>query len=319
MNKALKLVLMYLFFFIVLLIAGTFLNFFYLNLLNLVIGSKSSVNYVDSLILSFLYASSVLVLVMGPVIIYYRIRHISGIPQLISFILLSVVAWNLLLPSIFKLKNLYIQKYPHSENEKIITKDYFRTSDEKIFYFTDDLSNENNNPVAIVINPNEKESVQIERIENSPHYILYDNASPYSDLLIKNSFPSKLVNERYLSFSSIFIRGEQAFNKGFSYWLGFLSLALVICSVYGLSNFFEWRLMNTTLLLSSTFLILLFNLVYFFPIFLKFKIKYIQSKELFQFLSRFVDDPFLCVINVFTSFIFITIGIVNYFKNRKKI
>lgn len=318
MNKALKLVLMYLIFFLVLLTVGTALYFFYLNLLEFVIGIESSTSNIHKIITSFFYVTTVLVIIMEPVTIYYRIRHIGGLPQLISFILLSVVAWNLLLPSIFKLRDAYFKRYPQTTVEKVVTHGYFRNSNGEIYYLTDDLSEKNEYAVSVVIRPEEKESVLVEKILNSPDLSLYKDAEPYNDILIKNSFPTKLVNQNYLSFDSFLDRGEKAFNKGFTFWLGYLSLALVICSLYGVSNFFDWRLINTTVILSLTCIILTFNKVYFLPVFSVYKIRYIQSKEFFQFLGRFMDDPFLCLINVFSSLIFITIGIIKYIQNRKK-
>jgi hypothetical protein len=56
-----------------------------------------------------------------------------------------------------------------------------------------------------------------------------------------------------------------AYFGGLAHLLTLISFIILLCSVYGITNFFEWRLLNAVMLFITTALILCLNSLYFAP------------------------------------------------------
>ena len=111
---------------------------------------------------------------------------------------------------------------------------------------------------------------------------------------------------------------EIAFSKGWTFWLGFLSLGLLIASLYGTADLFRWRLLNSGFLMIMTFGILVVNTIYYYPFITSFRRQYINNKGFFIFLAKYIDDPLLVLVNVSVSLIFIIIGIIRFATRKKR-
>ena len=99
-----------------------------------------------------------------------------------------------------------------------------------------------------------------------------------------------------------------------------ISFVLVLCSVYGTTNFFEWRLLNAIMVFITTAFIFCFNSVYFTPQFDVIKNR-VMDNGFFRTFSGFVSEPILFLTNCLFSLIFIVSGIVRYAvrKHAKKV
>ena len=138
-----------------------------------------------------------------------------------------------------------------------------------------------------------------------------------SDILLKKAF-GESDKQAIISFSLIMEHAEIAFSKGWTFWLGFLSLGLLFASLYGAADLFRWRLLNSGFLMLMTFGIFAANTLYYHPVVTSFRRQYINNKGFFIFLGKYMDDPLLVLANVTLSLVFIIIGIVRFATRKKR-
>ena len=318
MKKALKLVLMY---FLVLLIgtaAGMFFYTIYLSVQGAVAGTAFSLFNKTDLLRALFYVLLCMLIFICPVMVYRRISNNGGIAHFITFILLSALTWALALPLLLKYESKVM--YNVKDSSKVLTGGYFRENQGKIYYFTSDY---NANPYSdtgtIIIDTAPEGEVTIENTKPSQDFILFRESAPYKDSLIKNTMDEQEVKYSIISFDLIKQCALQAFSKKWTFWLGFLSLGLVLASLYGAAGLFRWKLLNTSFMMFATFLILAANTLYFHPVFVSFRRQHIDPKRFFIFLSKYMDNPLLVLCNVFVSFVYLIIGIVCFATRKKRI
>jgi hypothetical protein len=319
MKKGLKLLLIYFVFLLVFLIVGTLLYGLYLNILNFVAGGESSKVSGIFIANAFFFISSASLVLLCPALAYYRTRHPYGFVQTLFYILACLLTWLLFFPVIKFTKEKVYQKYDLTVESKALSKNVFRSANGHIYYFLRDFYNDRENAEdtpGIVIDTSEDGQVETASITDSADFELYTEAAPYREILIKESFPSKGVS-RFLNFKLIIRRGELALDKGWTFYLGFLSLAFLLCSFYALTNFYKWKLISVAMLVVNTAAALIFNTVYFYPVFARI-IFNLTNNKMFIFLNHYVDEPLLCFINFLTGLVFIVIGIVHYAVSKGK-
>lgn len=315
MKKALNILSFYIFGFIFMLVAGTLIYLAYLNVLNYSAGLPVPSLGKEMFFKAFFYIGACSCIIFCPFVAVFRIRHKGGLPQLLMYILLSVVLWGILFPFFLGRANQtgFAGK---TVQQKTASAGYFRSADDQIFYFTKNLEEDGMAVNALVISPKNQDSIEIKEVQAKSDFVLFTQSEPYNDLFTKEVFADNRI-EKAFSFKMILIQATQALQGSWSFWLFFLSFALALVSVYGLSNFFEWKLLNSILVLTVSFLILLCNTLYFAPVFEVFKNNHLQN-GLFTSLSKAMNNPPLVLINLLFSFISIVTGIVIYFikKNR---
>ena len=316
MKKAFRLVLMY---FLVLLIGtaiGMIFYYVYLEMQSSVAGITFNFFKPEDLLRALFYVLGCVLLFICPAMVYIRICNKGGIGNFISFIILSALTWAVCIPALIHFQSKYV--YQAKDSSKILTGGYFRQCDDKVYYFT---SNYNENPylntTTVVIDTSAEGTVEIQNIEPSRDFILFRDSAPYSDILIKNAF-GETSRTPIISFSLILEHAKTAFSKKWTFWLGFLSLGLLICSLYGAADLFRWRLLNTGFLMCATFAILTVNTFYYYPVVTSFRRQYINNKGFFIFLSKYVDDPLLVMVNVIFSIVFIIIGIIRFATRKRR-
>ena len=106
-----------------------------------------------------------------------------------------------------------------------------------------------------------------------------------------------------------------AYNGGLAHLLTLFSFVLLICSLYGITNFFDWRLLNAVILFITAALILCLNSIYFMPVFDGIKDR-VMNIGLFKAFGGIVTEPLLFLINCFFALLFIITGIVRYVVRR---
>ncbi len=318
MKKALKLLLMYFMFLIFGVFLATILYSFFQSVLGFVAGKQIAIFEWKNYLISLIFITQCILIVICPLMSYYRIRRTGGVPVLITYIILSLVTWGLFFPLMLQLDKKFV---PHLKSELVeqsLSGGYFRKLDDKIYYSFDDLPVNEDEPSINMLVIDTKPNGKIEEIRGVKNSSLYREGRPFRDILIKDNF--QLVEYReFISFRFLITRAENALEKGLTHWLGYLSIGFLISAIYGLCSVFAWRLINAIVCFFMTFAVVLFNTIYYAPFMESFKSLTFMHNPFFEFLSSYIDEPFLCLVNVFLALIFIAIGIINYFvgKNRQ--
>ena len=316
MKKAFGLVLTYFLFLVIGTVAGMFFYYIYLQIQSSVAGLPFEFFKKEDLLRILFYVLNCLLLFVCPAMVYRRISNKGGIAHFIFFIVLSSLTWIIFIPLVghFEQKVSYNIK----DSSKVLTEGYFRQNGDKIYYFTSDYNkNPYLNTTAIVIDTTEEGTVEVETLKPSRDFILFRDSAPYSDILIKKAF-GQSDSQQIISFAMISERAMTAFSKGWTFYLAFISLGLLLASLYGTADLFRWRLLNTGFLMLMTFAVFTAHTLYFHPVFTSFRRQHINNKAFFVFLSKFMDDPLLVLANVTLSLVFIIIGIVRFATRNKR-
>ncbi len=321
MEKALKLFLMYLLLLFTGIILGTLFYSFYLNIQGFVAGQQLELFSLDTLINSLFYVSVIMCFLIFPLVSYYRIRHLGGIIQNISYILIVLLTFAVILPAILQIKKTYYYEHPAGNNISHLSGGYFRTSGDKVYYFTRDFYS---NPVTgedtttVIIDTAENGKVSIEHVKESPDFELYKDAAPYKEVLVKKTF-GNYGNILTDSVSILEERAEKAFSSGLTFYLGFLSAGLAFACIYGVTRFFKWKLLNAFLIIFNSILIFLTQSFYFSPYADRLKNSIGQSRVML-FLEDYMEAPVLVCFYLILSLAFVVMGIVTdlIIKHKKK-
>ena len=314
MKKALKLALIYLIILILGTVLGTILYSFYLNLLGFVAGRDITFFTDEELFKSLFYVLFCMQLFILPVISYYRIRHPGGILQLVVYIALCLITWVLLLPLSFKLGNYCNRKFSFETKTESLSPNYFRKVDNDVYYITREFKQSVPGRAAeapvIIIDTDEYGGVEYTNITDYPNIPLHRKAEPYREIQLKKIFGED-ENPVPINFKLLYSMIAGSYSGGLPYLLTLISFALLLCSVYGVTNFFDWRLLNAVMLFIITALIFSFNSVYFMPQFNELKMR-ITSNGFFRALGGVVSEPLLFILNCFFALLLIAAGVVKF-------
>lgn len=322
MKKALKLAVIYLIILIFGTVLGTLLYSLYLNLLGFVSGREISFFSDEELFKSVFIVMPCMLIFIIPVISYYRIRHPGGILQLIVYMVLCLLTWALLMPLTFKLKDFCNRKFVTQTERQSLSPNYFRKVDDVVYFFTREFQNNTTGRVAeapaIVIDTSEFGDVHFRTIGDYPNLDLNRKAAPYREIQLKNIFGNgeKSIPVDFKILLS-FISGS--YSGGLSHFLTLLSFALLICAVYSMTNFFDWRLLNAIIIFIVTALTLCVNSLYFMPQFADL-IGRVTNNGFFRAFGNIVKEPLLFLINSFSALILILSGSIKFAvrKHAKK-
>lgn len=316
MRKALNLFLIYFVFLIAGLAAGTVLYSFYLNVLNFIAGREIVLFKLSDVLKSFFFIAYCLVLLICPLVAYYRIRHPGGFAQTIAYCIICIITWCCLLPGIYYLNDYCNEKFALENSYSSLSSGYFREVDGKIYYFTKEFESENGNvPVtsAVVINTSENGGVEYQTVRDLSNWDFNKKAYPYREILVKDNFDDKTFNLP-VDFN-ILINSAKSCFVGWKYLFCVLSMALLISSLYALTSYFEWKLLNTVILFFGTFLVLCVNTAYYYPIFDVVKHK-IMNNSFFNMLGTYINEPLLFVLNTVFVLVCIILGIVKFVVHK---
>lgn len=319
MKKGLKLLLIYFISLLVSLVGGTLIYALYLNVLNYVAGSNVSnfsIAYIEN---AFFYVAVCVLVLICPLMCYYRTRHPAGFIQTLFYILICAVTWGCLMPLVnYGREKFQERSFVRIEQENL-TKNLFRSANGHVYYFIHDFYT---NPLtmedtpAVVIDTSEEGGVDIATVKDSKDFELYSAAAPYREILIKDSIGESKF-PKLIDFSLIIRRCELAWQKGWTFYLGFLTLAFVLCALYAFSNYYKWKLITLVMFVLETAAILIVNTLYFNPSLARTIFK-LTNNRFFTFLNHYMDEPLLCFINFIAGLIFIIIGIVHFAVKKHK-
>ena len=314
MKKALKLALIYLFVLILGTVVGTILYSFYLNLLGFIAGRDITFFRDGELFASLFYVMFCMQLFILPAISYYRIRHPGGGLQLTVYIVLCVVTWLVLVPFTFKLKDFCYRKFSCDKKTEYLSPNYFRKVDDEVYYFTKEFSlssqGRSAEAPAIIIDTTENGGVEYRTVADHKNFVLNSKAEPFREVQLKKLFGEN-ESPVPIDFRMLNSMISGAYSGGLSHILTLISFVLLLSSVYGITNFFEWRLLNAIMVFVTTALIYCFNTVNFTSVFDTIKARFMNN-GFFRSFGGIVSEPILFMINILFALIFIVSGIVRF-------
>ena len=129
MKNALKLLWMYLTLLICGLVLITTILMLYTSVLNFVAGQEIALFNFSNFIESFFTAAIIILVLVIPFIVYYRIRHVGGAIQFIFFVVLTLITWFAFLPLTINLENAILENKQIVKSEKVLSSDYFRKTE----------------------------------------------------------------------------------------------------------------------------------------------------------------------------------------------
>lgn len=319
MKKALNLILIYIITIIIGSAIGTVLYSFYLNVLDFIAGTEIQFFTKKDLISSFFYTAICLLFFICPIISYYRIRHPGGMPQIITFVFLALLTWAVAIPGLFHLSKKYIQQDSFVTKNECLSKGYFREVDDKVYYFVKDAELNQNGKLettAVIINTNPNGNVSIEKVVDSPDSDLRKAAEPYKEILLKNTFQKNELPFS-LKLNTLIENCNSKVNGTIFTIIGYLSLGLIMASVFALTNVFKWKLLNTLFISIVSISTIIINanpgLIPFYFIEEK-----LAGSGFMQFLSNFGSNPLLVFSNFLFALIFISIGVIQFIIRKHK-
>ena len=323
MKKALKLALIYLVVLIVGTVAGTILYSFYLNLLDFIAGRDIVFFKDEELFKALFYVLFCMQFLTLPLISYYRIRRPGGILQLIVYIILCLLTWALLMPCSIKLRDYCSRKFKFESTTESLSPNYFRKVDNSVYYFTREFSTNTQGRApeapAIIIDTSEEGDVEYRNVADYSSLSLNRKAAPFREIQLKNIFGED-ENPVPIDFKLLFSMIIRAYSSGLAHLLTLFSFVLLLCSVYAMTNLFDWRLLNAVMLFITTALILCLNSLYFSAQFYSIKVRLMNNGFLRAF-GGFVSEPILFIINCFFALVIIAAGIIKFAvrKHAKKV
>lgn len=313
MKKALTFILIYL----VILISGTLLSTLlyslYLNVTGFTAGKPLNLFNTPDIIKSFFYVSACFCFLICPFLSYYRIRHSYGILQTCAYVVIFLITWTVIFPVNARLKKFVNNNFSFSQQEEALTGGYFRKVGNKIYYLVEDYNFDKTTRV-IEINTDEDLPAKYGVVFADENFELLSAGKQYSDVIIKSTFDDSTM-PHFINLRSLVEYGEASLENGIFSYICFLTLALALFSVYGITAFFEWRLLSVCAVALFSSGILSFNTLYFSPFFSSLK-NHIYNISLFNFLNGYISDSFLAVVNCAVSLIFMVFGIVFYILHK---
>ncbi|MBR1638452.1 MAG: hypothetical protein IJ688_03600 [Treponema sp.] len=312
MKKAINLIIMYFVFLILGTVFGTLLYTMFSNLLNYVAGSKLTLFSVESLFQSFFYISLCMIILICPALSFYRVRHPGGFSQAMAYIILSAFTWILLLPLDYKLISSMSENIKNEKEHTPLSKDYFRQVDGEVYYFTNDFEYTQTGALeadAIVIHSvGDNGYVNFRPVRDTPSFKLNIAAAPFREILVSENFRSKtstsVVNFRILAGEIV-----NCLSAGFLHFLFYLSFALALCSIYALTNLFDWRLLNSALLFLLSALVMGFNSDFFASWLSEIAVR-TDGNAVYRFLARWTSEPLVFVGNCLFTLVIMIVWIV---------
>ena len=323
MKKALHLIVTYFVFLILSIIFGTFLYMIFHNALNFIAGDRIIFFQLKVFLPAFLYISFGACFFICPFISIYRVRHLHGILQTAAYILICLITWIVIFPSVYYIEKKAQRFYQSEKQEKLLSKNYFRETEDKIYFITKNFSPVLNDEGkieyetnSVIMDKTENGIVTYEKISDSEPNGPKAKAKPFNEIGIKNAFKFEKIFS-LLGIGVLVDVAKKSLEGGIWTYLQFLTLAFLLCSLYGISHFFDWRILNTYAIFVTTICIIFVNITYYMPIFEPFRVK-INDFGFLEILSRHIEEPLLFTANTFFGIIFIAAGCIKYILHKVK-
>lgn len=187
----------------------------------------------------------------------WMIRHPeSTIVPIAVYAALYLVSWIFVLPATVRETPFGGTRYIGQNVADKPSAGYFRTSTDKIFYYSSvDETSSLANGLCV------DTSVAADNVYTFSNVRLSQKRTTFTDSLIQNTIempPSLSILVSYIQ--NFFTILWQCSQGGMGYWLCFASMALPLLAVVGLRRFSQWRMVSVISIIFVTFGVLLFNI-----------------------------------------------------------
>lgn len=316
MKKALQLLLAQIIWLFAGVLTGTFFYCLYNHSISSIAGFNSPVWTKENLAVSVFIVTQIFAFCSGFILIATKIRKPGGVLQLVAFILCQFLAWCLILPLSTHLERKYVSTHASSllsetDENMYLSPEFFRQSEDDIYYFLN-----KNNSRAVKIETSHNGSVSVINITDPSKLSISENAKPYKDILIKNTF--KNDSSEYSFFGILLFSAKRDLDRGVSFWIGFLTLALALASIYGVSGISGWRIASLTFCGILYGLVLFVNGFYWAPAMTGFRNLGFLQTNFFRGLSLYFSAPLLVILNLTFSLAMIITGTVKFIIKKKR-
>lgn len=314
MQKAFRLLLVYFLMFLASLAVGTFVYLLFTEIQGHIAGQNVTFFDKDLILKAVFLVSYSVCFLICPFVSFYKIRHTSGLAQSIMFVILVIVTWCAVFPGLNFLEKFSYKHLPETNKISHLSGNYFRKDGSKIYYFTRDFYSDDTN--TVVIDTSDDGVVSVEKIEDTPDFPLYNASKPYNEVEIKKVLePSpilKFIDLRYLS-----DMGLGALASGWTFYLGFISIALVLGALFFVSDISEWKLLNSLILILGTILVLFVNDFLYSESGSAF-VNWAEKAGFIKSLKKVFDNPVLVLINLLSFIILTVTAIISLILKKHK-
>ena len=242
-------------------------------------------------------AAPLMLIAIGPLLIFYLIRHSSRswLPLCLYGLLYLVATWGVLLPLSFRLTLAH--DHPQSDAAAApttLSPGYFREVNGRMFYYSS-VTTENVAEGACLDLPAATKDVYTFTHEKLPQ------SSTFSDSLIQASMELTPVMQQVMGLSrALYQMALTAYRGGRATWVTFALMGLAMVSLAGIRHISKWRLINVISITYCAVLIIALNLL----------CPPVPSvNRLFAKLT-FVANPFLALCNLLIFVLFALTGLV---------
>ena len=237
-------------------------------------------------------------------LILYVIRHPGcQILSLIIYAVFGLVSWIFIIPMDLKLISRYESDVVSSRIVASST-GIFRKESNGVYYYT--RINEDGTADGLFIDTTGYTGQEGAVVPLFDIPVKNESAFPYSDILIKNSLqPPLLVTYPLSVYNALLTAAQYSASLGFLAWLAFASMGLALLTIYGTQFLSSWKLANVACVITSAFVILFINYLYYMNILPDI------LKELAEKLSNLtgLKDPLIVLINVIIALLCTGAGI----------
>lgn len=314
MKKALKLAFVYFVNLILGTIIGTVLYSLYLNLLGFVVGRENNLFNDAEIFQALFYVIFCMLIFILPIVAYYKIRHPGSVLQLVIYIVLCALTWALLMPCSFKLRDFCVRKFSHEVKTESLSPNYFRQVDDDVYFITREFKVQEKGRAAeapvIIIDTSENGIVEYKTIGDYPSQDINKKALPFREIQLRKMFGEE-GSPIPFNFKVLLSMIEGGYSWSLTHFLTLLSFILLLCSVYGVTNLFDWKLLNAIMLFVITAAIITLNSVYFNSQFDAIKNR-MNNLGMFKALRGITTEPLLFITNVLFALIFTTTGTIKF-------
>ena len=248
-------------------VAGTLLcaSFFMFvkELSYFIVGQTLPLFSLDFFLRGVFYSFPGVCMVTQLLLVLYIIRHPANhFFPLITYTILAIVSWAVLIPCNFKLFDAYEKVADTGSVKTVLSTDYFREDCGGVFYYSCVRDSERADGLFIDTKGYTGENSAVVPFVDA---VIPENKSlEFSDVLIKNAVktPSMISYPVHL-YKAFFEKARKCWNTGILAWISFASVGLAIASLYGLQFFSSWRLLNSLLIFVAGAGVLFLNSLFY--------------------------------------------------------
>lgn len=327
MKNALKMLLTYFLFLTIGCVVGIVIVVEFLATATLIAGRNSTLFTSGLVTRAFFVAAPILIVYSGMFLSLYAVRHhAKKVIAAVTYLVLCVITWGAVLPAFLTFANSVATLNGADsidelvkQNEEPLTAGYFRKNGKFIYFSTSEISaphTQTRDGILDFLDDAPLDSVVLHTDDISPDTmlrqvsggseILKTQASPFTDILIRDTMTFELLPIFYTAFDFFITNANKALGAGILKWILFASFGVALCSVYAFIGISQWRIINTLSVVFATAAITVCNYIYYTDIFSGIR----QISSSLGGVFSHSAETILVIANFAVAFIFIATGLI---------